>query len=317
MEVPAGGGSAGAGVQRFRGASEVPRRRAPAPQESRRRERWDTLAPVAVRVVRNIAEMFEPSEGVLCYVDRTFLCWGRARGLGGHTVWGVPDVSDAARFVEVLKCFVQRPDVHPRLSVADYRRLDSLGSDVFALVREHVRRYGGQIDALGFRHAILRPEGLMGSIVAGFYAITPRRGDIRVFRDADAALGWLGFPEEERSVFAEIERITQENTGEATLTQRLRELLRTDHGELTLARAVGLLGASSRSVQRALRLEGTSFRRLRDEARLVRAQELLRRDEKVAAIAYALGFSTPQHFTGWFKRQTGTTPAKWRERSDA
>lgn len=266
---------------------------------------------MGIRVVCDITEMLDPGDELVCYVDRSFLCWGRAGGIGGHTVWGHPDVRDAARFVEVLECFVRRPDLHPRWLITDYRALESLDPRAFLIARDHVRRHRKVIGRLGFRQAMLRPDGLIGAVVAGFYALAPRDGDIAMFRDVEPALSWLGVSTE-RSVFAEVERIRSERTGEAEITARLRELLRTHPGELTLADAVTVLGISRRSLQRALRGAGTSFRLLRDEVRLRRAQELLRRNEKLGVIALDLGFSTSQHFTEWFKRQTGKTPSTWR-----
>ncbi len=266
-----------------------------------------------MRLVTSIPDLFDPTEEVQCYVDRSFLFWGTTRGLGGHAIWGCPDADDASRFVAVLEYAMSKPDVHPRALVADLRELVYVDPGAFACLREHVARHRRRIERLRFRAAILRPDGLVGSVVAGFYAVAPRAGERQTFRDVDRALGWLGHASA-RDVFDEVDRARMQRCGAAPLVSRLRRLLHGTMG-LTVAAAGAALGVSARSLQRELRQQGVSFRALRDEVRLARALELLRLDEKLGAVATTLGFSTPQHFATWFRRHTGESPSTWREES--
>ncbi|HKX42956.1 MAG TPA: AraC family transcriptional regulator, partial [Burkholderiaceae bacterium] len=49
--------------------------------------------------------------------------------------------------------------------------------------------------------------------------------------------------------------------------------------------------------------------------RIAAAQRLLhRRDLSIAQIAVSVGFASQSHFTQVFRQQTGTTPARWRQR---
>jgi AraC family transcriptional regulator len=63
-----------------------------------------------------------------------------------------------------------------------------------------------------------------------------------------------------------------------------------------------LYGMNSAQYIRRLRLEWA-------------AQSLRKRDQSLAEIASAAGFSDQSHFTRWFKRQFGVTPAAFRAAS--
>jgi AraC-like DNA-binding protein len=72
-------------------------------------------------------------------------------------------------------------------------------------------------------------------------------------------------------------------------------------------------GFHPRTLQRLLRLEGTSFDAVRDDVRYVVARDLLALTPlSVLEIALSLGFSTQSSFIHAFQRWTGTSPAKWR-----
>ena len=79
-----------------------------------------------------------------------------------------------------------------------------------------------------------------------------------------------------------------------------------------LSRALAL---SSRSLQRQLRAEGTSYRALVDEVRRELAlQHLARAGTTANEVAFLLGFSEPSAFTRAFKRWTGGPPSAFRSR---
>ncbi len=84
-------------------------------------------------------------------------------------------------------------------------------------------------------------------------------------------------------------------------------------GESQLEKVAGKLNVSTRTLQRRLEEEDTSFGALLDEARRVAAIEYLK-DQRVSITdtAYLLGFSEPSTFYRAFKRWTGTTPANYR-----
>lgn len=74
------------------------------------------------------------------------------------------------------------------------------------------------------------------------------------------------------------------------------------------------LGLSERSLHRKLRAEGSGFRALLDEARLVRARALLRHsNQPLEVLATRLGLQSRQSLIRWFRQRTGVTPGQFRK----
>lgn len=85
-----------------------------------------------------------------------------------------------------------------------------------------------------------------------------------------------------------------------------------DPGITTLA---GELGMSTRTLQRELSNEGTSYAEIAANTRRAAAERLLRRRElAIAEVAYALGFNDPSAFHHAFVRWTNITPGDFRSR---
>ena len=86
-------------------------------------------------------------------------------------------------------------------------------------------------------------------------------------------------------------------------------------GEPTIAKAAEASEMSVRTLQRRLEDVGLTFQELVNEVRLEKAVRLLLRPgASVAAVASALGYSDPAHFTRAFRSWTGETPSAFRRR---
>lgn len=84
-------------------------------------------------------------------------------------------------------------------------------------------------------------------------------------------------------------------------------------GAVTIERLATELGASTRSIQRRLHEEGTTFQRVLDELRKeVAISHLGERAHSIAEIALLLGFSDQTAFHRAFVRWTGRTPGELR-----
>lgn len=107
-------------------------------------------------------------------------------------------------------------------------------------------------------------------------------------------------------------------TAQATLAERVHEAIAEGLlvGSIKEAAVAGRLAMTVRTLHRRLVQADTSFRKIRDELLRRRAEELLlERRVPIAEVSYLLGYAEPSNFHRAFRRWTGLTPAKWRERN--
>jgi AraC-like DNA-binding protein len=87
-------------------------------------------------------------------------------------------------------------------------------------------------------------------------------------------------------------------------------------GPPSLSQVAGALRMSARTLERRLAAEGTSLQREIDEMRRTMAIAVLRdRSMGIEDVAFLLGYSEPSTFFRSFKRWTGTTPRRFRDRA--
>ncbi len=101
----------------------------------------------------------------------------------------------------------------------------------------------------------------------------------------------------------------------ASITHRIREILGVNLQEEmpSFEELTGLLNMSPRTLRRRLEKEGTSYQRIKDNARRDVAISLLSRDGlTVSAVAEEVGFSDPSAFHRSFKKWTGQSPGSYR-----
>lgn len=100
---------------------------------------------------------------------------------------------------------------------------------------------------------------------------------------------------------------------------RVAAVFRADPGDRRSRREwARLAGASERTLERLFHAEvGTSFGKWQQQARLLRALEVLAGDGNVTQAALEVGFETPSAFIAMFRRALGTTPGRYFERKNA
>jgi AraC-like DNA-binding protein len=92
--------------------------------------------------------------------------------------------------------------------------------------------------------------------------------------------------------------------------------LRLLDGDTDIDGAALLAGLGPRSLQKKLRDEGFTYRKILDAVRLQRSAALLQEtDETVTYIALSLGYAEPGNFTRAFHRWTGRSPIDFRHRA--
>ena len=100
-----------------------------------------------------------------------------------------------------------------------------------------------------------------------------------------------------------------------SITHQIREILGDNFQEElpSFEELTDLLGMSARTLRRRLEKEGTSYQRIKDNARRDVAISLLSRDgQTVSEVAEQVGFSDPSAFHRSFKKWTGQSPGSYR-----
>lgn len=103
--------------------------------------------------------------------------------------------------------------------------------------------------------------------------------------------------------------------GKSLIRERLRAVLieQLPSGEPNQDRAAVALHLSSRSLQRRLAEEDTSYKAVLDEVRRELALSYLREARhSISEITYLLGYSDTSSFTHAFQRWTGVAPSRWK-----
>jgi AraC-like DNA-binding protein len=260
-----------------------------------------------VRAAADADEYATDPEGAYLALPRAITFCAR-RTLWGFALWGRPTEADVRRFVPMLELELVE-GVAPHASLIDVRRLEAADPRAFGVLAKYLRANWELFRTRVTRLALVRPPGLLGATVAGFYQVAGSPYPVRVFDDLVAAAGWLRAPELATTLDDAV-------TAASTLSPVLLELRRWLDGNLadaSLARAAKAVSRAPRSLQRDLTAAGTSFQAEIDAARIRLAKRLLlESDSPLTEIAYDVGCASPQHFSTLFRRVTGQVPSAWR-----
>jgi AraC-like DNA-binding protein len=103
-------------------------------------------------------------------------------------------------------------------------------------------------------------------------------------------------------------KLSQRNGADPMIRIRAAVTQQISKGDLALTNIASALNCSSRSLQRRLKSQGTTFNELVATVRREFAQDQLRQGSNIAEIAYYLGYSETSAFHRAFKQWTGQTP---------
>lgn len=104
------------------------------------------------------------------------------------------------------------------------------------------------------------------------------------------------------------------NTG--TQVNHIKELIAENlpSGNVTVEQIAGVLGMNTRTLQRALKEEGTSFINLLNDTRMDIAKRFIQdKNMDLTEVAFLLGFAELSTFSRSFKRWTGQSPMQFRK----
>ena len=242
------------------------------------------------------------------FASQRALVFCAKKTLWGFALWGRPTELDVRRIVPLLALELA-PGAAPHASLIDVRRLEAGDPRSFTVLARYLKSNWNAFTTQVTRLALVRPSGLLGATVAGFYQVAGAPYPVRVFEDLPGAASWLRAPELASELDAAI-------SVASALSPAVLELRRWLDGHLTdasLSRAARALSRAPRSLQRDLTAAETSFQKELDAARVRLATRLLAdSDSPLTEIAYDVGCASPQHFSTLFRRVTGSTATAWR-----
>jgi len=248
-----------------------------------------------------------------CLLGPTYAVWWHSVHLNGIIFWDRPEEEHIQRVTRALEAEL-RPDVAPHASLIDARRVRAVDLGAFNCLSQYVNRRRDTFARLVTRQALVRPEGLAGAAVAGFYAVLAPSYPVSVFTDPHVALEWLGIGSAQQ-VASAVDSIYASATSSPSVVVALRAHLDQRLGASTLEEAARALDFSTRQLQRRLLDAGTSFQREENAARIRAAETLLlETNYDIKRIAIEVGFASLQHFGAFFRKATLETPSQWRSR---
>ena len=247
-----------------------------------------------------------------CLASSSFLYYCPLQRLCGFAIWGRPDGDELRRLERLLRIELEE-GFPPHVSLVDASRLDGVDPTAFEALHAYVSAERDRLARKVERLAIVRPPGLTGATVAGFFHVTEPPYPVESFATSREAMRWLG--EGGDAVAAAIDDAVRDATGAPALVVALRQKLDAKPGQLALEHAAQALGLSARSLQRALQKTGSTYQQEVASSQIRVAQRLMRDSSApLTAIAFEVGCGTPQHFSTLFRRLVGESPSAWRAR---
>ncbi|HEX8790129.1 MAG TPA: AraC family transcriptional regulator [Polyangiaceae bacterium] len=247
------------------------------------------------------------------YVGRTWLSFFAEHGhFSGTIVWGEPTAEDVKEWTAAADLRLSDA-CQPHATIFDASKVERLSPSTFGALARYATR---NLEGLGARItklAIVHRGGFAGAVAAGFTKLVPVPFPTENFRDPLKALSWLGCADD-APLLEEVGRARTEARLVAPILRDLAMFLH-HHPTATPAEAARALALSTRSLQRRLSEQGTTFRHELDQARVRLAQKLLEdSDATVTEVALQVGLTSPQHLSTLFHRCGHENPSAWRAR---
>jgi AraC-like DNA-binding protein len=250
----------------------------------------------------------------------TFVHFCMSETLWGVVLWGRPNADDVASLVRSLALELDAPAVR-HASIVDARRLEGADLGAFGALQTYVETNGGKLANAVARLALVRPAGLAGAVVSGFFEVLSRPYPVQIFASAEPGLAWLAEHEakglDTQAAAAELEALVAEVSSTPAIVVGLRTYLETHLGdEFGIAHAARTLATSERTLQRRLAEAETTFVEEVALARIrVAKRLLLDSDAPLTRVALDVGCASLAHFSALFSKHMGQSPSAWRERS--
>jgi AraC-like DNA-binding protein len=247
------------------------------------------------------------------FVGRSWLSFFAPHGrFSGTLVWGDPSSGDVEAWTACADLRLSEACA-PHATIFDASRVERLGPSAFGALARYASRNLGALGTRITKLAVVHRGGFAGAVAAGFTKLVPVPFPAELFRDAGEALAWLGCAAD-APLLEEVGRARAEARVLAPVLRDLASFLH-HNPRATPAEAARALALSTRSLQRRLREQETSFRRELDAARVRLAQRLLEdSDRSITDVALQIGLTSPQHLSTLFHKCGHESPSVWRAR---
>jgi AraC-like DNA-binding protein len=231
-------------------------------------------------------------------------------GVAGLVMWGAPAPTEIEPLFEIFRGF-DSPLGAPLPRLFDVRRLESAQQGVLARLTEFVQTHATELQRLFTSIAVVHHGGLGRAITEGVRLLSGMKFGWGVFDAPAPALAWLGCRDAE-PLAQRLDELSMMATGDALLLHDVRAYCTAHPKTACLKDAAHALRLSTRTLQRKLSDLETSFQRVMNDARVLRARQLLTSTNRaIADIAQDIGCE-PRYFAAMFRKHTGRSPAKWR-----
>ena len=241
----------------------------------------------------------------------SFFYWCASPTLFGFSLWGRPRAADLEHLCAALLVELG-PRAQAHQSLVDASLVEEVDPAAFEVLQRYVKQHRAALARRVTRLALVRPAGLVGAVVAGFYAVLDSPYPTQAFPELEPALAWLAAPSD---LSAQLSARRGALSGVSPLLGQLRAVLEASGPRSAVDEVAQQLSLSSRTLQRRLGELGTSFQKELLRHRLQAAQvALAKSDLPITTIALEAGFSTPQAFSAAFRKVSGLTPSQFRAR---
>jgi AraC-like DNA-binding protein len=239
-----------------------------------------------------------------------FLAWRRAPDLFGIDVWGDGSPANLERRASVLDRFAAPGCRGQRLLFDNSICCDASPTTFRAAVEFWSSRRARHEAALDKMAGVVA-SGYVGALITGLTMLLDVGYSVRMFQSVEAALAWLGEPDA-RALAAQLQALRPCAQDVHDVLARLQRLLVEQDLSLDVGEAARRLGMSPRTLQRRLATSNTTFQAELLRAKLTRATTLMLTGRyTMTAIAFDLGFASPQHFSSRFSAIYGQPPSTW------
>lgn len=230
--------------------------------------------------------------------------------VAGLSMWGTPTPADMVPLLDIFKAFDSPLGQRlPRLF--DARRLVAADGPVIAQLLEFVQAHHTRLEQLFTAIAFVHHGGIGQAITEGIRTLSHLPFSWDDFQDTTVALEWLKCPNASL-VAAEVDALVASAAGDSLLVHDVRAFCLAHAHDARVESAARALRMSTRSLQRKLSEQGTSFQDLLIEVRVQRAKQLLTTTSlSVADVAREVGCA-PRHFSALFRKSTQLSPSDWR-----